>query len=380
MRNYVEAKVSEFAEKLAYQRSILADLSSKGEHPNLVPRLGDVCREAEQLLERTRKGLSLNLPQLFRRQQIDLTRIRSRLELLEEWYLPALLREGEEERRVGAVITRVLAQLQMSHLADHVVSFTRSLSMFPGVPEHPIFFMPRYTLSCLVDWTGLYHEIGHSVYQRFPQISTQLSKAVLRYCQDQIRRAPALSTSQLNQRAERFRQTLLYWNKYRLEELFCDIFATVVAGPAHLLSWVDLSVTSPQNPYSVDHSDEHPPNAARTDACMLALDDGYADDPLKRSVCGLWEGFLNRRTKPAQFNQLCPFTLIFAIVQAARDEISKLRIPFFRWAIPVPPVSLAYEKVDDLQELVNVAAVNLMFAPKEFSVWQRQLTAKLFAT
>jgi hypothetical protein len=240
--------------------------------------------------------------------------------------------------------------------------------------------MPRYTRSCLVDWTGLYHEIGHSAYQRFPQISVQLSKAVLHYCQDQLRRAPALSTSQLNQRAERFRQTLLYWNKYRLEELFCDIFATVVAGPAHLLSWVDISVTSPRNPYGIDHADEHPPNAARTDACMLALDDGYADDPLKRSVCDLWEAFLNRRPKPAQFNKLCPFTLILAIVQAARDEISKIGIPFFRWAIPAPPISLAYERIDDLQELVNVAAVNLLFAPKDFSVWQQQLTAKLFAT
>lgn len=264
MRNYVEAKIGEFSEKLAYQKSVLAKLSATGDHPALVQRLAEVCQEAERLLERTSRALSLNLPQLFRRHQIHLSLIRSKLELLEEWYLPALLHEGDEEKTVGQVIDRVLAQLQLPQLADKAVSFSRALSMFPGVPEHPIFFMPRYTRSCLLDWTGLYHEIGHAVYQHFPEIRSELSNAVLQYCQSQLRQAPALSTSQLNKRAERFRQTLRYWNTYRLEELFCDIFATVVAGPAHLLSWVDISVTSPRNPYHVDHGDEHPPNAART--------------------------------------------------------------------------------------------------------------------
>ena len=378
MQNYVEAKISEFTEKLAYQRRILIDLLARGDHQILVLRLGDLCTEAEQLLDRTRRGFSLNLPQLFRRHQINLTRIRTSLELLEEWYLPALLQEGHEERAVSRVITRVLAQLQIYHLADHVVSFSRSLSTFPRVPGHPIFFMPRYTRTCIIDWTGVYHEIGHSVYQQFPQISAELARAVLEFCQEQLRRGPALSTSQLNRRAERFRQTLLYWNTYRLEELFCDVFATLVAGPAHLLSWVDVSVTTKQNPYGVDLTDEHPPNAARTDACMLALDDGYADAPLKRSISDLWDNFLNRRAKPPQFNQLCPFALIMRIVESARTAVVRLGIPLFQRTLSSPPASLADEKLDDLQHLVNLAAVNFMFAPTEFSVWQRNITAKVF--
>lgn len=378
MRNYVEAKIGEFSEKLAYQRSVLAQLSAAGAHPNLVRRLAEVCRDAEQLLDRTRSALRLNLPQLLRRHQIDLSLIRAKLELLEEWYLPALLHEGEEEKVVSRVIDRVLAQLNLPQLEDRTVSFSRALSMFPGVPQHPIFFMPRYTCSCLVDWTGLYHEIGHSVYQQFPKFHAELSKAVLLYCQEQLLQAPALSASQLNRRAERFRQTLRYWSSYRLEELFCDIFATVVAGPAHLLSWVDISVTSPRNPYHVDLGDEHPPNATRTDACMLALDDDHANAPVKRSVCELWEAFLNRRSRPALFNQLCPFTLIMRLVQTARTEILRHGIPVFRGVLPMPPDSLAYESIGDLQELVNVAAVNLMFAPQEFVGWQQKTAKKLF--
>ncbi len=378
MRNYVEAKVGEFSEKLTYQKSVLTRLSAVGDHSHLVQRLADVCRDAEELLDRTRRTLLLNLPQLFRRQQIDLSLVRAKLELLEEWYLPALLNEREEERAVSRVIDRVLAQLQVPQLVDKTVSFSRALSMFPGVPEHPIFFMPRYTRACFVDWTGLYHEIGHSVYQQFPAFQSELSKAVLQYCQNQLLQAPALSTTQLNKRAERFRQTLRYWSPYRLQELFCDIFATVVAGPAHLLSWVDISVTSPRNPYHIDLADEHPPNAARTHACMLALDDGHANDPVKRSVCELWETFLNRRPKPALFNQLCPFPLMMHLVQTARAEIVRHSIPVFRGTPPLPPESLAYETIDDLQELVNIAAVNLMFAPGEFAKWQQKIAEKLF--
>ena len=46
--------------------------------------------------------------------------------------------------------------------------------------------------------------------------------------------------------------------------------------------------------------------------------------------------------------------------------------------LPLPPDSLTYERIDDLQELVNVAAVNLIFAPSDFSAWQQKITGKLF--
>ncbi|MBZ5497774.1 MAG: hypothetical protein LAP85_15330 [Acidobacteriia bacterium] len=378
MRNYIEAKVIEFGDKLANQKMVLTNIAARGDHTGVIAHLRTVCQEAEQLLVRTRRTLALNLPQLFRRHQVDLVRIRARLEFLEEWYLPTLLQEGDEERAVSRIISRLLDQLHVPHLADQVVSFSRALSMYPGVPEHPIFFMPRYTRATLLDWTGLYHEIGHAVHQKFPEIGGSLSNVVLLYCQRQLRHAPALSTSQLDKRAERLRQTLLYWNKYRLEELFCDIFATVVAGPAHLMSWVDISLTSPRDPYRFDPADEHPPNAARTQACMLALDEIYADAPLRRSICRLWEDFLNPRTKPPLFDQLCPFLLIMDIVRVAQAEIGHRGFPVFRSTLPLPPDSLTYERIDDLQELVNVAAVNLIFAPSDFSAWQQKITGKLF--
>lgn len=88
----------------------------------------------------------------------------------------------------------------------------------------------------------------------------------------------------MNRRAERLRKVVRYWNLYRLAELFCDIFGTVVAGPAHLFSWVDLLVISQGDPYQVDLIDERPPDSAHTQVCMLALDDVHANSPLKRAV------------------------------------------------------------------------------------------------
>lgn len=378
MRNYVEAKINEYREKLAGQRAMLTQLDIRGEHANILEQLRSVCAASELALERTHKALELGLPQLLRRHQVNLTRVRARLELLEEWYLPVLLSEGDEECAVTRIVTQLLNQLNVGHLKDKVVSFSRALSMYPGLQNNPIFFMPRYTFSSLLDWTGLYHEIGHAVYQNDPQIAGLLSKAVFSYCQEQLRNLPALSTSQLDERADRIRQTFLYWNKYRLEELFCDIFATAVAGPAHLLSWIDVSLTSPQNPYEINLADEHPPHAVRTEACMLGLDEGYADSPLKKSICGLWDEFLQRRPKPPLYKQLCPFSLIMGIVQNAKTEIVRHGFPIFRKALPLPPDSLSYEATNDLQELVNIAAVNFRFAPSNFSDWQRKITSKLF--
>lgn len=380
MQNYVEAKIGEFSEKLLYQQAVLTKLNESGAHPVLVRRLSGLCHESELLLNRARRTLALNLPQLFRRLQIDLSLVRAKLELLEEFYLPALLHEGEKERAVSCVIDRLLDQLRAPQMADKAVSFSRALSVYPGVPEHPVFFMLGYTHSCLLEWTGIYHEIGHTVYNQFPEIHAKLSNAVLLYCQNQLQQTPALSTSQLNSRAERLRKVVRYWNLYRLAELFCDIFGTVVAGPAHLLSWVDLSVISQSDPYQVDLADEHPPDAARTHVCMLSLDDVYANSPLKHVVSELWDTYLSRRPQSALFNQMCPFPLLLSLVQTARTEITRHNFPTFQTSLPSPPESLAYDDTGDLQMLVNVAAVNLMFAPAEYSAWQQRIARKLFST
>ncbi len=378
MRDYVEAKVSEFAEKLMYATEALTDLSSRRTHQNLVAELLRVCAQIDGLIGRVRSLVPLNLPQLFPRIQVMLAQINTRFELLEEWYLPATRNEGSDELAVTRVIDQVLSQLRISWIGDKVVSFSRALSMYPGIKDCPIFFMPRYTRTSLMNWLGLYHEIAHTIYQRFPEIGSHLSDAVLRYCQQQLLQAPALTASQLDKRTERYRQTLLYWNSYRLEELFCDIFATVVAGPAYLFSWVDVSLTSLYGPYDVVLADEHPPNAARTQACMLALHDSYAATRLKMATTELWDGFLNRRAPPPLFNQTCPFELILAIVRAAQDEMHRLGFSTYQIPLPDPPQSLAYNRTDDLQHLVNVAVVNLMFARTDFPAWQRSITDQLY--
>lgn len=377
MQNYVEAKIGEFSEKLNYQRAVLTKLSESGTHPILVKQLFDVCDESERLLKRARRTLALNLPQLFRRLQIDLSQVRAKLERLEEFYLPALMHQGNEERAVGQVIDRLLGQVQAPQMSDRIISFTRALSVYPGVPECPIFFMLRYTPSCLLEWTGIYHEIGHTVYNKFPEIHTALSEAVLVYCQGQLQQTPALSAAQLNNRAERLRKVIRYWDRYRLAELFCDVFGTVVAGPAHLLSWVDLAVISQGNPYLVDPGDEHPPDAARTQVCLLALDDVYADSPLKRAINDLWDDYAAKRPRSSLFNQMCSFPLLMSLVQTARAEIARHNFPTFRAVLPSPPQSLEYDDINDLQMVVNMAAVNLMFAPAEYSTWQQRITKKV---
>jgi hypothetical protein len=377
MRDYIEAKVSEFVEKLAYVKGVVADLSRSGSHQNLVTQLERTCAEIEGFIGRIRSLLPLNLPQLFPRIQVMLAQITTRFDWLEEWYLPAIAHEGPDELAVSRVIDQVLAQLGITWIVDKVVSFSRALAMFPGSGNCPIFFMPRYTRNSLLNWIGLYHEIAHAIYQRFPEIADRLSNAVLTYCEQQLRQTPALTASQLDRRTLRYRETLVYWNTYRLQELFCDIFATVMTGPAYLFSWVDLSLTSLDGPYSVVREDEHPPNAARTQACMLSLHDGYAASPLKTATTDLWDRFLERRQRSPLFDQLCPFELVLAIVRASRSEIQRLGFPGHQTPIPSPPNSLSYNRTDNLQELVNVAVVNLLFERAGFVAWQKSIIEKL---
>jgi len=306
-----------------------------------------------------------------------LAQITTRFDWLEEWYLPAIGHEGPDEIAVGRIIDQVLAQLGITWIADKVVSFSRALAMFPGSGNSPIFFMPQYTRNSLLNWIGLYHEIAHAIYQRFPEIASKLSDAVLAYCEQQLRQTPALTATQLDRRTLRYRETLAYWDTLRLQELFCDIFATVVTGPAYLFSWVDVSLTSLDGPYSVALDDEHPPNAARTQACLLSLHDGYAATSLKTLTNDLWERFLERRQRSPLYDQYCPFELILAIVRTSQSEIHRLGFPVYQTPIPSPPNSLSYARTDNLPELLNVAAVNLLFERAGFVAWQQSMIQRL---
>src|SRR5580704_848446 len=126
MRDYVEAKVSEFAQKFKYATDTLADLSSRGTHQNLAMELQRVCGEIDGLIRRVRSLVPLNLPQLFPRIQVMLAQINTRFELLEEWYLPATRQEGSDELAATSVINQVLSQLRISWIRDKVVSFSRA--------------------------------------------------------------------------------------------------------------------------------------------------------------------------------------------------------------------------------------------------------------
>jgi hypothetical protein len=111
---------------------------------------------------------------------------------------------------------------------------------------------------------------------------------------------------------------------------------------------------------------------------MLVLDDAYANSPLKRAVSDLWDAYLSRRPQSALFSQMCPFPLLMSLVETARTEIARHNFPTFRASLPSPPESLAYDNTDNLQMIVNVAAVNLMFAPAEYSAWQQRIARKMF--
>src|SRR5437867_5529131 len=61
-----------------------------------------------------------------------------------------------------------------------------------------------------------------------------------------------------------------YWTNQRLSEVFCDVLATIVCGPAHYASFVDLALRIPESPFDVS-SGAHPALAVRVRACFGAL-------------------------------------------------------------------------------------------------------------
>jgi hypothetical protein len=350
-------------------RELIAASSAAPDHERLLSRLRDILSAAAGRLRDFEMLLSLNEPRLLPYMLVQMHSLELALGVVGKSYLPVLQRQSEGERLVRGLLFAAARASGILWIEDVAVRLDGTHAAFVSIPEIPIVYAPPRHEVSLVDMPGLYHELGHAAFARDSEIGRELAVTLRSFFVEQRRSGGVIDPGKRARRTSRLDEAEAYWTTPRLSELFCDVLATVVCGPAHYASFVDLALRVPENPFDVS-SIGHPALAARVRACFGAMLLPHRTEPLVRVIRAAWTAHERMHPPEQTYETACSDALLETLVTACQECIRR-HLPgavAFRGALPQATAQL---REDASFELVLNQAANVFFLePDVFPEWQ----------
>lgn len=291
---------------------------------------------------------------------------------IETIWLPALEFEREEHRRVSRFIHKLAQQIGISYFED-VLSVLGQSWAVRSPAQLPLFYVPMYQDQTLFECAVLYHEFSHTLSRTSKAVET-LHQAIAQYfdgiLSSSIKGKPAQVEAQRRQVAE----CAMYWNEERVEEIFCDLFATHVSGPAFVCSWLDMTSRLERKLFRVNKNDVHPPDGFRTDACLRYLHNRWDQHPLMQWARTFWAtqrgpgGGAPDDTVP--YHVVCSDEVMDLIIKKTRQILLDLNVTAFDDDLPEVSSLTSFDDCTSLVKLINVAVAVHLLRPTDYPTWE----------
>ena len=314
--------------------------------------------------------ISAAYPTLMSRAMETMHLLDARLSKVGVSYLAALQKEGDAEKAVRGILFAAAQTAGTTWIRDVVVRLDGPHAVFVAFPEFPVVTAPPRHAVSLYDMPGLYHELGHVAFRRYPAISDDLRATVDRHFAAASNAAGPLSPAARVSREQHLADARETWTTERLAEVFCDAFATYVCGPAHYISLVDLGFGDVRDPHTSKVG--HPPDSARERVCFETLTLPQRREAVVQLAHRTWLAHLNGRHPGHQYRLSCPDTLLRELVGASLAAIVRDLPEAVRYNTPLPhPADLdATPGGLRLEEIFNRAAALLLLAPDRYHRWE----------
>jgi hypothetical protein len=293
-------------------------------------------------------------------------------------YLPALQKERETDRFVRQLLLSATKRCGLDWVEDIVIHLDGRHATFSNLLiEFPLILAPPQHAISLLDMAGLYHELGHNVFEKLSEIADALDMTVSQHCATIQRKAELLVPEQ----RDYINKVLEYWKTGRLGELFCDIFATFVCGPAHYISCIDMGLRSDCDPFIVDDRDVHPPFSARIYVCYKSLNIIYANEPMIAMAQDAWENYEEICKRDESFELVCSEALLDCLVDVSIRCIGELLPNAKYYSTPLLcDEELEYiTKEMSLEEMLNSGTKILFTYPERYANWEEKIFEQLKA-
>lgn len=290
-------------------------------------------------------------------------------------YIAGLQRQGPEDRQMRKVLLRLCQRLRLDWIEDILVCLRRDLALlaeYRGIFAIPVFFGPPYLWETILEVPGIYHEFGHSVFARDDVFRREMSLVVKRHFDQLKQQAGPMPPDQKALRDQELDRAASSWGALWLAEIFCDLFAGYVCGPANFASMIDLGRAQGFPPYLLA-SNSHPPNYARVMACHFALSDKQRQHPTVQKNHDTWQNFARDFTPAQDYKLRCSENLLKSLADIVNPLIAQHLPNTPRYAkLPTDLAEARSVKTGiELEDLINAGVTILFEAPDEFPVWQQ---------
>jgi hypothetical protein len=372
------AKVGELRALLQWLKRELQTARESGcEHIVLVDRLEGVLADAERELTKIEIISQTGIPALLRRVDVIASRLENELLVASNFYVGGLQRQTAADREMRKILLAMAKRLRLDWIEDFLVRLSRPLaiySIYQRLASIPVFFGPPHLLESIMELPGIYHELGHSVFSQNDEIGRRLGAVVKAHFDGLRRNVGPLPQEQKDARDREIDTGAQYWNRERLSEVFCDVFASYVCGSANIISMMDLGMRGNLDPYEIFLSDEHPPNAARVFAAHCALDAPAQNQPLLQTIYSDWTEYERRFPKNRRYMVFCAPELLRGLTAEMVNSLSAIlpEVPRYLKPLPLLADALAVEASIDLEDLISAGVVVLFDAPTQFGLWQQK--------
>jgi hypothetical protein len=324
MHEYVNSKVTEYSLILNWIESEISILQAKSIHSYIINLLKDKLLDLKQLHSRLKAILGIQDNRVISRALPIIHEIEYQAHILTDYYIPGLKREEKSDLFLRALLLSNTERWGLSWIKDILVRLDGPHAIFSGLIEIPIIFAPPQQANSLLDMAGIYHEVGHNVFQRFEKIADNLTETIFGYFSGLMKEIGPMRPEKRAQREEAIEDAKEYWAIERLSEIFSDIYATYICGPVYYFSCVDMAVKMGGNPFYVSTKDVHPPAAARVNACYKVLLPNYQGEETIILVQKIWNTYTECYQRTPDFDLKCANALIDLIVKTSLQEIQNL--------------------------------------------------------
>lgn len=373
MIEFLNAKATSYKITMSWIGQELKELHSlRPKHGELINLLHMKLDECEALRNQLEIIMRLGHPSLVNRALPIIHDIEFWIIVITGYYLPALRREDGKDIAIKNILFSTATRCGLSWIKDFAVRLDGPLATVSVVTEIPVVFSyPQHSTS-LLNMAGLYHELAHNVFRRFPIVADHLTATVSDYFSDFRRQAGPLGPSEKAERDRAINTAQRYWDSKRLDELFADIFAVFVCGPAYYVSCVDMAVSLDSKPFEVNFMDEHPPAAARVLVSQAALSSIHSQEPSVILASKAWNVCASSLNKNSIYDLVCSPNLLHRLVQTANTEIGSLLPQTPRYNYPLPDEAKMFEIPSDaiLEDILNRGCRILLTKPDVYGAWE----------
>ncbi len=377
MWDYLTSKIAEYSIIINWLEQKITALEVRS-HRELVRYLLSKIEELRTRHNRLCAIVRIRDDRLIPRALIKIHEIEYLAYVLKCFYISGLIRESEDDEFIRNLITSELQRLNLSWIRDILIRLDGPYATFLGLTtKFPIIIAPPIQAESLLQLTATYHELGHNVFSHFDDIGNELANLVAQHFARLLLEAAPMQPEMRDTRSSQILAAVGHWSVQRLNELFSDVFAAYLCGPAYYISFVDIMIKLCDKPFLVN--DTHPSADARILTIHKALLQIHKDNEMVRRFHNFWDIFIENKEKPPIHDLIFAPNLLENLAEKSIELITQIltNTPRYSESVTYSPRIGRILNSDSLVSILNKGVQILLYAPDSYLEWEEKALKNL---